>query len=154
MPVPRTAKTGWPPRSRLFLSRAPVVDLLLASGRQLPYLFEDCIGQAAARLAADALGDRVAAVYRNLILDLSDIPVAELDTLILSRDGGLRSSRLKRIAPAPTIKRSNQTSSSDPPGAFSAYCLIYPLTVARVGGGSAGTARNAGPVAGVGDGGP
>lgn len=113
---------------------APVVDLLLASGRQLPYLFEDCIGQAAARLAADALGDRVAAVYRNLILDLSDIPVAELDTLILSRDGGVAVVEVKTHRASADHKKieSNIKQVRDFGGAFSAYCLIYPLTAAEL----------------------
>lgn len=113
---------------------APVVDLLLVSGRQLPYLFEDCIGQATARLAADALGDRVAAVYRNLILDLSNVPVAELDTLILSRDGGVAVVEVKTHRASADHKKieSNIKQVRDFGGAFSAYRLVYPLTAAEL----------------------
>lgn len=113
---------------------APVVDLLLMSGRQLPYLFEDCIGQAAARLAADALGDRVAAVYRNLILNLGEIPVAELDTLILLRDGGVAVVEVKTHRASADHKKieSNIKQVRDFGGAFSAYRLVYPLTAAEL----------------------
>lgn len=101
---------------------------------RLPYLFEDCIGQAVARCAADALGDRVAVVYQNVTMSLGERSVAELDTLILSRDGGVAVVEVKTHRASADHKKieSNIKQVRDFGGAFSAYRLVYPLTAAEL----------------------
>lgn len=111
----------------------PVRDLLLSPDRQLPFLFEECIGQAAARFAAsDGLGDQVASIYQNLVLFLEEKPIAELDTLVLLRDGGIAVVEVKTHRANADNKKieSNIKQIRDFGGAFSAYTLVYPLKAA------------------------
>lgn len=87
-----------------------------------------------ARCAADALGDRVAVVYQNVTMSLGERSVAELDTLILSRDGGVAVVEVKTHRASADHKKieSNIKQVRDFGGAFSAYRLVYPLTAAEL----------------------
>lgn len=112
----------------------PVRDRVLAAADRIPDLFEACVGQAMARLAAGERGQPVAAVFQNLSLRKGERFVAELDTLILFRDGNIAVGEVKTHKANADHKKieANIKQIRDFGGAYSTYCLIYPLTAAEL----------------------
>lgn len=87
-----------------------------------------------ARLAAQGCGKAVSAVFQNVSLDAEQIPVAELDTLILFHDGNVSVVEVKAHKGNADKKKieSNIKQIRDFTGAYSKYWLVYPLTSAEL----------------------